>query len=102
MGGVLQENPQMRHGIPAGQLFVHIGLKGEPLHVFVFADLDEALAAAVARTRNGMEGRLLDAPDMMNRILSSSDPPSPMAQAWTGARNADSFNASATVRRQLP
>ena len=62
----------------------------------------EALAAAVARTRNRMEGRLLDASDMMNLILSSSDPPSPIVQIWTGARNAGPFNASATERRQLP
>ncbi|MFN5495208.1 MAG: hypothetical protein ACK5C3_01355 [bacterium] len=62
----------------------------------------EALAATVARTRNGMEGRLLDASDMMNLILSSSDPPSPIVQIGTGARNAGLFNASATERRQLP
>jgi hypothetical protein len=49
-----------------------------------------------------MEGRLLDASDMMNLILSSSDPPSPIVQIWAGARNADPFNASATERRQLP
>jgi hypothetical protein len=47
MGGVLEENPQMRHGIPARQLFVHVRLKGKPLHVFVFANFDKFLSTFI-------------------------------------------------------
>ena len=47
MGHVFEKDAHMGHGLFAGELLVHVGLKGQGLHVFVFADLDESLAAAV-------------------------------------------------------
>ena len=45
---VLEEDPHVRHRLGAHQLLVHVGLPGQPLHVRVAADADEALAPLVA------------------------------------------------------
>jgi hypothetical protein len=41
----------MGHRFFANQLFVHIGLKRQRLHIFVLADFDKFLSAFIAGTR---------------------------------------------------
>ena len=45
---VFQEDPQMRHRVPACQLFVHIRLKGQLLNISVFTNFDKLLPAFIA------------------------------------------------------
>ena len=47
MGHVLEEDSDMGHGVFSSQLFVHVGLEGESLHIAIFANFDKLFTTLV-------------------------------------------------------